>query len=77
MLKNIVEFIVKELVQNDSGVRVTETLEDKKIVLTIQVDEQDFGKVIGKGGSTIRAIRSLISSLNTDKDRQVVVDISK
>ena len=77
MLKNIVEFIVKELVQNDSGVRVTETLEDKKLVLTIQVDEQDFGKVIGKGGSTIRAIRSLISSLNTDKDRQVVVDISK
>lgn len=77
MLKKIVEFIVKELVQDSSSVRVTETHENKKIVLTIQVAEQDFGKVIGKGGSTIRAIRSLVSSLNTDKDRQVVVDISK
>ena len=77
MLKKVVEFIVKELVEDTSAVRITQEQEDKKIVLAIHVNEQDLGKVIGKGGVTIRAIRSLVNALNTDENSQVIVDIVK
>jgi len=77
MLKKIVEFIVRELVGNPSSVRVVEEREAQKIVLTIHVDEEDLGKVIGKGGETIRSIRSMASTLNEQADYQIIVDIAK
>jgi uncharacterized protein len=76
MVRNIVEFIVKELVEYQLSVRVVEEQHDGKIVLIIHVDPQDLGKVIGKGGQTIRSIRSVASVLNKNGG-QVTVDIAK
>ena len=77
MLKKVVEFVVKELVENSGAVRVLQAEQDKRLTLSIHVDEQDLGKVIGKKGETIRAIRSLVIALNEDKEREVFVDIVK
>ncbi|MCK5632475.1 KH domain-containing protein [bacterium] len=77
MLRDIVEFIVTQLVDDHAAVLVTEKREDKKIILSVNVSEQDFGKVIGKGGKTIRSIRSLISTLNQEPEISVFVDIAK
>ena len=77
MLRQVVECIVKGLVEHPSAVRITQERENKHIVLTIHVDEQDLGKVIGKGGKTIRSIRSVAITLNEEKDCQVMVDIAK
>lgn len=77
MLKKIVEFIVMELVEDTASVQVEEKHEDKKIILTIHINEQDRGKVIGKGGNTIRAIRSMAETLNEQQGTQVLVDIAK
>lgn len=76
MLRQIVEFIVKELVERPLSARVEEEQHDGKVVLTIHVDPQDLGKVIGKGGQTIRSIRSVASVLNKNGG-QVIVDIAK
>lgn len=77
MLRKIVECIVKGLVENPVAVRVTQEHENKHIILSIHVDENDLGKVIGKGGKTIRSIRSVAITLNEEKDCQVMVDIAK
>ena len=77
MLRKVVECIVKGLVENPSVVRVTQAHENKHIILSIHVDEKDLGKVIGKGGKTIRSIRSIAITLNEEKDYQVMVDIAK
>ncbi len=76
MLRQIVEFIVKELVERPLSAHVIEEQQDGKVVLTIHVDPQDLGKVIGKGGQTIRSIRSVASVLNKDGG-QIIVDIAK
>lgn len=76
MLKQIIEFIVKELVEYPSSARVDLEQKEEKIILTIHVDERDLGKVIGKGGQTIRSIRSVASVLNKEGG-QVVVDVAK
>jgi len=77
MLKKVVEFVVKELVENSSAVKVLQSEQDKRLTLSIHVDEQDLGKLIGKGGETIRSIRSLVVALNQNKEREVFVDIVK
>lgn len=76
MLRQIIEFIVKELVERPLSAQVVEEQQEGKIVLTIHVDPQDLGKVIGKGGQTIRSIRSVASVINKD-GRQIIVDIAK
>jgi len=76
MLRQIVEFIVKELVERPLSAHVIEEQQDGKVVLTIHVDPQDLGKVIGKGGQTIRSIRSVASVLNKDGGL-IIVDIAK
>lgn len=75
MPKDIVRYIVKALVAKPDKVFITEKREDARVVLEIHVDESDLGKVIGKGGSTIRAIRSIASVASAD--RNLFVDIAK
>jgi len=77
MEKKVVEFVVRQLVEHPSSVRIVEAKDDKTLVLSIHVHEQDLGKVIGKGGETIRAIRSLVNAIKTDTQKDVVVDIIK
>jgi len=69
--------VVMELVEDRSLVRVVRKEEENKIMLSVHVCEQDFGKIIGKGGQTIRSIRSLITALNQREGTQVFVDIVK
>jgi len=75
MSKDVVQYIVKELVAKPDKVFITEKREDSKIILEIHVDEGDLGKVIGKSGNTIRAIRSIASLMSPD--RNLFVDVAK
>lgn len=75
MPKDIVDYIVKALVDKPELVSIVEKLDDSRVLLEINVDENDLGKVIGKGGKTIKSIRSVIGILF--KDRNLFVDIAK
>jgi predicted RNA-binding protein YlqC (UPF0109 family) len=60
-MKNLVEYIVKAIVESPDAVSVEETvLPDGKIILTIHTAPTDVGLVIGKMGKTINSIRSLV-----------------
>lgn len=77
MFRQLLEHIVKAIVNKPDYVRVNASLQpDGRHTLTIVVDEQDFGKVIGKNGQTIKAIRALVNALNPGR-RDIIVDISK
>lgn len=59
-MKDLVEYIVKQIVSKPDLVIVEERNEDGRVNLTLTVDPEDMGIVIGKMGQTIKAIRKLL-----------------
>ena len=74
-MKELVEVIAKALVDNPEEVIVTETENDRAIVLELRVAQSDMGKVIGKQGRIAKAIRSVVKAAASKEDKKVVVEI--
>lgn len=74
-MKDLLETIARALVQNPDDVKVVEETKDGEIVLTLSVNEQDMGKVIGRSGRIAKAIRSVMSAAASKADVKVSVDI--
>lgn len=60
-MKDLLEYIAKNLVTKPDSVSVDEQKSNGNIDLTLTVDSEDMGLVIGKGGATIRAIRKILT----------------
>lgn len=60
-MKDLLEFIVTNLVSKPEAVKIDEQTEEGNVNLNLTVDPADMGLVIGKGGQTIRAIRKLLT----------------
>lgn len=75
MLKELVEFIVKKLVDYPDKVSVTEIAGEKAIIVELRVDQEDLGKVIGKEGRTARALRTLLHAAATKENKRAVLEI--
>ena len=69
------EIIAKALVDCPEEVAVTETENEKSIVLELRVAQSDMGKVIGKQGRIAKAIRSVVKAAAAKSDKKVIVDI--
>ena len=74
-MKELVEVIAKSLVDYPEEVVVTETENDKTIVVELHVASSDMGKVIGKQGRIAKAIRSVVKAAASKSDKKVVVAI--
>jgi predicted RNA-binding protein YlqC (UPF0109 family) len=74
-VKELLEFIAKELVENPDAVEVTEVRDERGILLQLSVDPEDMGKVIGKGGRTARAIRQVVKAAALREDVHAAVEI--
>jgi predicted RNA-binding protein YlqC (UPF0109 family) len=74
-MKELLEVIAKSLVCYPEDVVVTEKEEEDKIVLELQVAEDDMGKVIGKQGRIAKAIRTVIKGASLKSNKKVFVDI--
>ena len=75
-MRELLEFIARELVEDRDAVSVEETRDDRGVVLTLKVAPDDMGKVIGRGGRTARAIRSVVRAAAARQDLHVRVDIA-
>lgn len=64
ILTHIVDYLVKSLVDKPEEVEVMESKEGSMTVIRIQVSDEDRGRVIGKNGQTIRAIRALLHAVS-------------
>ena len=74
-MTELLEFIVRALVEEPEAVEVEELEEDGDLVYEISVAEGDLGRVIGKGGRVANAIRTVAKAAAVRMDRRVVVDI--
>ena len=74
-MKELVEVIAKSLVDYPDEVQVTETENDKAVVLELKVAQSDMGKVIGKQGRIAKAIRTVVKATASKEDRKVIVEI--
>jgi hypothetical protein len=75
-VKDLLEYLVRGLVEHPDAVRVTEIDEgDGTVVLELSVDEDDYGSVIGRGGRTAQALRTVIKAAAVKDQRRVFVDI--
>lgn len=74
-MKELVEVIAKALVDDPSGVVVTEKTEGKTLILELKVADSDMGKVIGKQGRIAKAIRSVVKAAAAKEDKKIIVEI--
>ena len=74
-MKELVEVIAKSLVDNTDEVVVTQTENEKAIVIELRVAQSDMGKVIGKQGRIAKAIRAVVKAASSKEEKKVIVDI--
>ncbi len=74
-LKELIEYIVKALVDNPEKVEVKEIAGEKSIIYELKVGEGDLGKVIGKEGRTAKAVRTIITAAAMKQGKRAVLEI--
>lgn len=75
-MKELLEYMVKELVDNPDDVEITEEEEDDRtVIFKLKVAEDDLGKVIGKKGRTANALRILMRAASAKRGKSSIVKI--
>ena len=75
-MREFLEFLAQGLVDDPDAVDVEEfDDEDGTLVLELSVGDDDYGKVIGRGGRTAKALRTVVKAAAVKADRRVLVDI--
>ena len=70
-MKEVLEVIIKNLVNNKDAVEIKEVENEKSIVFEVKVADEDFGKVIGKQGKIAQSIRTVMKAVAGKKDKKV------
>ncbi|HEX4008975.1 MAG TPA: KH domain-containing protein [Solirubrobacteraceae bacterium] len=75
-MKELLEYLARGLVEHPDEVRITEVQEDNgTLVLELSVDQDDYGSIIGRGGRTAMALRTVVKTAAVREQRRVFVDI--
>jgi predicted RNA-binding protein YlqC (UPF0109 family) len=74
-VKELLEFVAREIVDDPDAVEVTESEDDRGTLLSLRVAPDDMGKVIGRAGRTARAIRTVIKAAAIRTGAHVAVEI--
>ncbi len=74
-MKELVEMIVKALVDNPGAVDITEIKGSHAHVIELNVAKEDLGKVIGKGGAHASAIRTILAAASGKENKRYILEI--
>ena len=74
-MKDLIEYISKTLVDHPEELRITEIEGERTIVFELRCNPEDVGKIIGKSGKTIGAIRTLLSTVAARQNRRAVLEV--
>lgn len=75
MLKDLVDYLAKSLVDKPDKVMVTEVAREGALVYELRVAKEDIGKVIGKKGRTAQSIRTLLAAAGTKLGKRTTLEI--
>ena len=74
-MKELLYYIVRQIVDNPDAVSINEVTRDNTLVLELSVDPSDMGKVIGRQGKIAKSIRSIVKAAAIRENIRVNVDI--
>ena len=74
-MKEVLEYLARALVDEPDAVEVTEVEGDRSVILQLRVAPDDMGKVIGRGGRTAKAIRTVVRAAAQRQGHGAMVDI--
>jgi predicted RNA-binding protein YlqC (UPF0109 family) len=74
-MKRLIETIVRRLSDNPAEARVSETFEGTTVVYDVEVPEADRGRLIGREGRTVRALRSFVGAAATARGKRVLIRV--
>jgi predicted RNA-binding protein YlqC (UPF0109 family) len=74
-MKELVEFMIKALVDEPSEVQITEVETEVGVQYKLQVSKKDIGKVIGKKGKTALSIRTILNAVSTKQGKRAELEI--
>lgn len=75
--QQFLEFVVKALVDKPEDVKINRTVDEMGVLLTLSVNKDDMGKVIGRSGATAKAIRTVLRVVGMKNDARVNLKIEE
>ena len=73
-MKEVLETIIKNLVDNQESIKIEEAEDEKNIIFKVQVADGDMGKIIGRQGKIAQSIRTVMKAVAGKKDKKVNVE---
>jgi len=75
--QEFLESVIKAIVDNPSDVKVTRTIDEMGVLLNLKVNPEDMGKIIGRQGSTAKAIRTILRVIGTKRNARINLKIEE
>jgi len=75
--QEFVEFVFKSIVDHPEDVKVERTIDERGVLLSVDVHQEDMGQVIGKAGSTAKAIRTLLRIIGVKSNARLNLKINE
>ena len=76
-MKELVEFIVKNMVSDVDAVEIKEEVKDRETVYIVKIADEDFGKIIGRSGKVATAIRTVVRTSAKKMNKRVFIRFEK
>ena len=74
-MNELLAYIIHELVHHPDEVKLSEVVGDRTIVFELRCNREDIGKIIGKNGKTVSAIRTILSSIAAAQGRRAILEV--
>jgi len=75
--ESFLEYIIKALVDNPDDVKITRVVDDLGVLLTVDLNKEDMGQIIGREGSTAKSIRNLLRIVGMKHNARVNMKINE
>jgi predicted RNA-binding protein YlqC (UPF0109 family) len=75
--QEFLEFVVKSIVNHPDDVKVTRTVDEMGVLLNLKVNPEDMGQIIGRQGSTARAIRTILRVIGVKNNARINLKIEE